>query len=216
MEVGVELLALRLQALDAVAAEHAGQLPRRQFHALGENLERFAAAGALFGAEAADGAFEIVDHRQKVARESGDRVSARVRRLALGAAAHVLGFGQGAQGAVLEFGVFRNQLLDHHMRIGRGFLFDINIFWRLPLGVGRLCVVHGSPLVRSRYRGLACKNQAARSLPLQHRQHLALQRRLAAGRGDLGARQIRDIEGVDRLLAERDHMGGADIEVETG
>jgi hypothetical protein len=48
----------------------------------------------------------------------------------------------------------------------------------------------------------------------QYRQQMPLDRRLPRRRGDLRPRQIRHVKRIDRLLAEGDDMGGADVEVE--
>src|SRR5271163_5097883 len=73
---------------------------------------------------------------------------------------------------------------------------------------------------RARYQGSRRKNQASaasgggRPARLENGQQMPANRRLAARRHDLGAREVGYIERIDRLFTKGHDMGGPDVQIE--
>ena len=108
MPVGVEpVAAVGQDALQPIALEGGLQRLLAHLHAHDEVLHACVLdvlGGVLHGA------VQVVGGVQQVAGELLDGVGARVARLLLGPAAHVLGLGGVAHGLVLQGGVLRHQL----------------------------------------------------------------------------------------------------------
>ena len=120
MKIGIELLALRIELLDPVAAEDRLQVARGQFDALDHRPDRRLGVRARFRRQMLERAREIVDHGQHVAREARHPIGLGVADLALGAPAQVLHLGQRAQHAILQLAVLGVQRLDHGEGVALG------------------------------------------------------------------------------------------------
>ena len=111
MEVWVERLAQRFHLLDAATIERGEELAFRRFDADQKIFQRFVLL-ALLCRNCLDRAAQVVGDRHQILGEAADGVLRGVLPLALGAAADVLGLGQGTQKLVLEAGYFGFQRRD--------------------------------------------------------------------------------------------------------
>ncbi len=126
MQLGVERLPRRVQHFHPVLLEEAEQLLVGQGQALADGLDGgFRRAGSL------QAQLQAVDHRQQVAEHAVGAVLEAGGDFALGAFAHIVGFGGGAQALVPE----RRHLL---LRFGQPGLQRGDI--GNGVGRGRACV----------------------------------------------------------------------------
>ena len=103
VEIRIELFAFRLKLLHAMTIERGQHRALGDIDTLDEGLEAGIAGSLGFSGDGVERAAQIVGHRQHVAREIGDRISAGVMYVARGAPAKVLHVRRNAQGAVLQF-----------------------------------------------------------------------------------------------------------------
>jgi hypothetical protein len=137
VEVGVELLAQRLELLHAVLVEDLEQLALGELDAVEQRLGRGVGLLAQLLVERAERAVHVVGDGDDVAGEIRDAVDPAVGDLALGAPAQVLHVGERAQQLVLVVGGLLGQGLDQ--------LRDARLFLRL---LGRRIAGGGRGVVR--------------------------------------------------------------------
>lgn len=112
MQIGIEFAVLGGHRLDAVSFQGGDQLPVRGLDSVKDRLHLGIGGLAQFRRARRQGAGEIVGDGHHVPGEFGDRILRGLRLFALGAAADIFRFRQGAQPLVAQGFDFGLQHLD--------------------------------------------------------------------------------------------------------
>ena len=169
MEVGIKFLALGIEAAHAVLDECLLQLTFGELDTFDETLQRAVGGCACLGPDRVERAGQMIGDVEDLAGEGGDAISARVGRLALGALAHVLDFGGGAQIAIAQV---RHLLLQHGDRIVLVRGFHGHAFGSLVGASGFVIHRMKAPEISrdaTGYQGAAAENQVSRREPCSPR-----------------------------------------------
>ncbi|MNO76901.1 hypothetical protein D3C76_679910 [compost metagenome] len=121
--LGVERFAVRVDSLEVVALEGVVEHLQGQLDAFTHRLDAFVVGIGQFQA-----ALQAVDHRQQVASEFFQGELVRLLDILLGATAHVLQVGNGAQRLILGGGQLFLELQNTGADICCTSLFDVKVF----------------------------------------------------------------------------------------